>query len=409
MKMLKKMILTGIAIYVGSMASAHAGSLEQAKRIHDRLAGVPPDEEVLVLMMQDIDGGNPLTAAGRAMENDGFYNVTIKNWAAPWTNRDFDVFVPLNDYIATVVGLVRDSDQIDFREMLYGDHLYVADPALGLDAYENDNNDHYEQLEEGGYSLKDSLVYRSQSSVTGLPSDATAGVITSRAAAKAFFIAGTNRANFRFTLVNHLCMDLEQVHDVNRVPDRIRQDVSRSPGGDSRVFLNTCIGCHSGMDPMAQAFAYYDYIFDETDDPLGERGSIEYNTGPDDITGIRVQPKYFNNDATFPAGFRTADDSWVNYWRQGQNSVLGWDSTLPGQGGGVDATQGAASSMLQELAHSQAFASCQVNKVFKTVCLREPQDQADLDQISAMLTSFSSGGYNIKDVFAESAVYCSGN
>jgi hypothetical protein len=28
------------------------------------------------------------------------------------------------------------------------------------------------------------------------------------------------------------------------------------------VFLNNCIACHSGMDPMAQAFAYYD--FDET-------------------------------------------------------------------------------------------------------------------------------------------------
>jgi len=41
-----------------------------------------------------------------------------------------------------------------------------------------------------------------------------------------------------------------------------RQDVSRSPGGDSRLFLNNCIACHSGMDPMTQAFAYYDY--DET-------------------------------------------------------------------------------------------------------------------------------------------------
>ena len=67
---------------------------------------------------------------------------------------------------------------------------------------------------------------------------------------------------FRFTLLNHLCRDMEQMHDTTRPPDRIRQDVTRSPGGDSSVFLNNCIGCHSGMDPMAQAFAYYD--FDET-------------------------------------------------------------------------------------------------------------------------------------------------
>ena len=86
--------------------------------------------------------------------------------------------------------------------------------------------------------------------------------MTTRAAAEAFFIAGTNRAMFRFTLMNHMCMDWSRCMDTSRPPDRIRQDVSRSPGGDSRVFLNNCIGCHAGMDPMAQAFAYYD--FDET-------------------------------------------------------------------------------------------------------------------------------------------------
>ena len=72
---------------------------------------------------------------------------------------------------------------------------------------------------------------------------------------------------FRFTLLNHLCHDMEQVHDTSRPPDRIRQDVTRSPGGDSSLFLNNCIGCHSGMDPMAQAFAYYD--FDETQGRAG--------------------------------------------------------------------------------------------------------------------------------------------
>ena len=106
-----------------------------------------------------------------------------------------------------------------------------------------------------------------QSSLNGLPPAATAGVITSRAASEAFFIDGTNRAMFRFTLLNHLCRDMEQVHDTSRPPDRIRQDVTRSPGGDSSVFLNNCVGCHNGMDPMAQAFAYYD--FDETQRPAG--------------------------------------------------------------------------------------------------------------------------------------------
>ncbi|WP_096087076.1 hypothetical protein [Agaribacterium haliotis] len=388
-----------LAVALSLAHAAHAGSLEQAKRIHDRLAGTPPSEQVLLQMKAEIDAGDMRAAADIAMENDGFYNATLKNWAAPWTNRDFDVFTPLNDYIATVIGIVR--DERDFRELLYGNHLYISN-ASGLSAYNNANNNHYAELEAAGHSLKDTLVYREQHSVTGLPADATAGVITTRAAAKAFFIAGTNRSQFRYTLVNHLCMDLEQVHDVERVPDRIRQDVSRSPGGDSRVFLNTCMGCHAGMDPLTQSMAYYDFNYDADGDPTGEQGQIEYNVDVDEETGSRVQPKYFNNDATFPYGFRTPDDSWSNYWRVGQNAVLGWDEALPGEGQGLR-------SLMQELAHTDAFASCAVRKVFKHVCLRDAHSQADLDQLAALQTSFAGAAYNIKNVFAESAMYCAGN
>ncbi len=44
---------------------------------------------------------------------------------------------------------------------------------------------------------------------------------------------GTNRRMFRFTMMNHLCADLQTIPDTTRPPDRIRQDVTRSPGGDS--------------------------------------------------------------------------------------------------------------------------------------------------------------------------------
>ncbi|HEX5419772.1 MAG TPA: hypothetical protein VFY39_07215, partial [Gammaproteobacteria bacterium] len=208
-----------------------------------------------------------------------------------------------------------------------------------------------------------------------------------RAASEAFFIAGTNRAMFRFTLINHLCTDLEQVHDVTVIPDRIRQDVSRSPGGDSRVFLNSCIGCHAGMDPMAQAFAYYNFN--------GTTGRLEYTPGS-------VQEKYFHNATTFPDGFVTPDDSWDNYWREGQNARLGWDPNQPGSGKG-------AKSLGKELAGTQAFAQCQVKKVFQAVCLREPGNSADRSEIATMTSDFETGGYRLKSSFAEAAVYCMGD
>jgi hypothetical protein len=378
-----------------------AGEKEQARRMHDRIAGVPPSDSLLEIMTDDIRSGRPLDAALRATESDAFYSVTLKNFTAPWTNEAMSRFVPLNDYTATVIGLVR--DEADFRRVLYDDVLYIADGGLGLPEYSVANNDHYRALEDGGYSLKEHLVAVTQSARSGLPSDATAGVITSRAASRAFFSAGTNRAMLRFTLLNHLCRDLEQVSDVTLPPDRIRQDVSRSPGGDSRVFLNNCVGCHSGMDPLAQAFAYYDYQYDADNDPDGALGRLVYNTTSDidPGTGTRVNAKYHINSANFKGGYKTPDDSWDNYWRAGPNRRLGWDSALAGSGAG-------AKSMGRELARSDAFAECQVQKVFRNVCLRPPENSMDRNQIAGMTASFRGNGYNLKQVFAESAVYCKG-
>jgi hypothetical protein len=376
-----------IVAFVGiSLASvANASSREQAKRIHDRLAGVPPSETVLQQMEAAVDPGQPgvaLDAAYIAMDNPSFYNVTLKNFAAPWTNENQSAFVPLNDYIATVVGMVR--DDVPFNTLLSADLVYVSN-ASGLTQYSSTNNNHYQEIEDQGIDMMSTLVATAQSSVSPIPSNATAGIMTTRAAAEAFFIAGTNRAMFRFTMLNHLCNDMPQVLDVRGIPDRVRQDVSRSPGGDSRIFLNSCVGCHSGMDPLTQAFAYYNY--NET------TGSIEYTAG-------QVQPKYFNNNANFEFGFVTPDDSWDNYWRTGQNEFLGWDPTRPGSGNG-------AKTMGEELANSAAFASCQVKKVFKAVCLRAPEDAADRAQVATMVNTFRSG-YSMKRTFADAAVYCMG-
>ncbi|MEM7002964.1 MAG: hypothetical protein AAF529_19410 [Pseudomonadota bacterium] len=396
---LGKLLILATGLTWGGLS--HADATDQAKRIHDRIAGVPPDAATLISMRDDINAGNPLDAALQATQAPEFYGVTLKNFAAPWTNRDSSVFVALDDYIATIVGIVR--DDVDFREILSGDILYVGSGA-GIPAYANNSNAHYEALEDQGADLQAVLTQTTQSAVTGLPSAATAGVMTTRSAAKAYFVAGTNRAMFRFTMLNHLCRDMEQVHDVTRTPDRIRQDVSRSPGGDSRVFLNNCIGCHSGMDGMSQAFAYYDYEHDELNDPEGQNGQLNYNdVGQfDPQTGSRVEAKYYNNNLNFEHGFVTPDDSWINYWRDGQNKLLGWNESMPNTGSG-------AKSLGQELANSQAFAQCQVEKVFENVCLRPPQDAADRSQISSMVSSLTSNGYNLRRTFAESAVYCMGN
>ena len=385
---------TALALAIASFASVQQASADpvsraQAKRMYDRLVGTPPTPALLDDLESRVAADK--VAAGLYMldksspRSSQFYTTTLKNFATPWTNRDQTVFAPLNDYVATVIGMVR--DDADFRTVLSADLVYIGQGISP--AYSTTNNDHYVAMESNNADLRVVLQPTTQSSLNGLPPNATAGIITSRAAAEAFFIDGTNRAMFRFTLLNHLCHDMEQVHDTTRPPDRIRQDVTRSPGGDSSLFLNNCIGCHSGMDPMAQAFAYYD--FDET------QGRLVYTQG-------QVQPKYLINSDNFKSGYITTDDHWENRWRlPGKNTVLGW----AGQDGTIRSGNG-AKTLGEELANSDAFAECQATKVFKTVCFRSPSDQADRDQVTSSANGFKSGG-NLKRVFAETAAYCAGN
>jgi hypothetical protein len=388
------LLLTALAA-----SPAHAGPHELARRIYERIAGVPPSAAELASMAATISGGCGggscapgaaalVTAAQTATSAPTFYNVTLKNMVIPWTNRDQTVFAPLNDYAATVIGMVR--DDVPFNTALSADILYVVNGVSP--APSNASNGHYATAEANGVDLSTALKATSQSAVYGTPTAATAGLLTTYGAESAFFINGTNRAMFRFTMINHFCTDMQTLMDTTRPTDRIRQDVARSPGGDSRVFLNTCVGCHSGMDPMAQAFAYYNFNGTVVG-PGTNTGTMQYTPG-------QVQPKYFINSNNFVYGFVTPDDSWSNRWRGGVNASLGWDPTLPGYGNG-------AQSLGQELERSDAFAQCQVVKVFTAVCFRAPlgTDQAAITSIKA---SFKSNGYKLKQVFQQAAAACPG-
>ncbi len=428
-------------LLISSMSTAYAHNTDtnsnatyrdQAKRMHDRLTGVPPTEVTLNIMANYIDptvdgttsGGtspsaDPVSAALYAIDpidpsTDNiatpeydpdpqtgnirakyFYNVTLKNWITPWTNEAQTMFAPLNDYTALVIGMIRDDEP--FNTVLSANLFYTGTDS-GLPAFSNMNNNHFEAMENNNVDLSDpaQLQAQPQGNLNGAP----AGIVTTRAAGEAFIKAGTNRRMFRFTLMNYLCRDLEDVKDVTRVPDRIRQDVSRSPGGDSSIFLNSCIGCHAGMDPLAQAYAYYEWIENED----GSNGHTIYTPGD-------VQAKYHINSTNFEHGYRTPNDHWTNYWRQGPNAGLGWN-------GPSNEGDGAASLGI-ELASTEAFAQCQVEKVYKQVCLQNPisshantaslpVSQAGLQGIEELTQSFMTN-YNMKQLFAGVAALCMGN
>ena len=62
--------------------------------------------------------------------------------------------------------------------------------------------------------------------------------------------------------------------------------------------------------------------------------------------------------------------------------MLGWDRLAAGQ------RQRRRSRLGQELAASDAFAECQVQKVFKAVCFRAPGNTADRSAVASIKASF---------------------
>ena len=132
-----------LAMLTGQSAWAGPAERAMAKQIHDRLTGVNATNaaidamEALILGEAACGGGATLDAIGcgkaaaeyaidTAQNSNAyaFYNVTLKNYATPWTNEEQTVFAPLNDYSATVIGAIR--DQIDFRRILYDDLVYLG-------------------------------------------------------------------------------------------------------------------------------------------------------------------------------------------------------------------------------------------------------------------------------------------
>jgi hypothetical protein len=363
-----------------------SGPKEQAWKLHNRLTGVPPVKRGATDPLNDMEAlikaGRAEDAARIAMNNPNFYNIVLKNWIKPWTNRDQSPRVEFNDYVATVIGLIRDSDEIPFTEVLHGDILYTVNynntdgtPSV----YSPTNNTHYLNAENRNIDLKANLRRRTQSALTEIPSAAVAGVLTTRAAGDAFYSAGTNRRVNLYTFMNYLCREYEELHDVNVPAIRVRRDVERNPGGDSRTYLSKCVGCHAGQDALGGAYAHYDFVGDRL------------------VYTPNVVVSKMNHNVYFKDGYVTTDDSWINTWAQGQNASLGWRGATQGRG---------VKELGQMFSRSSAFSQCMAKKVFKLVCLKEAINTSDVNMVKDLAGKFEQTNYNMKELIVNTSVGC---
>lgn len=404
--MRKKRVFALLIVFLS--APANSGERDQAKSLYSSLTGSTANKATADKYEAMIKAGNTREAAVEIIDsNQGFYNVTLKNFFTPMTNEDGTQFAPLNDMSALLIGATR--DEIDFFRVFWdnimyqfdgtltganNDRYYLEDLDVTVPKYNRTKNDMYEAAEEGLVPLGNTeyFVLTQQNTYTTLDAAAIAGIFSTRGWAAAYYTAGTNRASFAFFAKNFLCRELEQLSDTSTPDFRVRRDIDRSPGGSSDTYKTYCVGCHAGQDALGGAFAYYDFV----------DGAMRYSAhdvtidGQNQVVGP-VAPK-INANNLFPDGKITTSDSWINLWTTGQNEYIGWGSQQAGNG---------AKELGKMLAETKQVRECLSEQVFETVCHRKPLSDDDKSLIRSLAKQFDKDR-NMKNVFINAAIACMG-
>lgn len=367
-------LVIGIALAVHFSSSILFGeelsSREKAKKLYKNLIGlnISDTDASFDLIERLLRNGSDVEAGRVVLANPDFYDLTLRSWAAPLTNRERLQDVSFDDMQAMIFGVVR--DRLDARLLLTGNFLYRSN-MKSIVPPTRANNEHYAALEASGANLVSTLVR-----VTPQWADIeeASGVLTTRSWGAAYYSAGTNRRALQHAFEIFMCRPLQTIRDASLPENFIRRDVDRVPGGNPRIFQQDCRGCHSGMDAMAGAFSRWDMV----------DGVLTY-LGKD-----KVADKYNINSTTYPEGYITHDDSWVNLWSKNHNQSMGWRGPLKGRGLRAFATM---------LGNSEGFSRCMVERTLKSVCKGSPDGAFLADDLDHLQKTFEESQYDLSHLF----------
>lgn len=380
-----------------------------AQDTYRRLAGVTLDlDDPKIIQMTDfIQNGQARRAAELATQSREFFNITVRDMAAKMSTKEITTLAPLSDFVATFIGVVRDNTSA--KELLTGNFYYRANNVSGvgqdLMADIIKSNKHYDQLDEVGADLSAVLVREDGQKILGasgaieINPDA-AGLLTSRAFLQAHAKAGTNRRIIEYSFKIFLCSPIASWASLNRPDFYVGRDVGRTPASE---FNNKCKGCHSGMDAMRPATAYYDFFVENEAQKTGFiKYKYTYANDPrdDDATKVdvpvpsaeqNVPYKFRRSSRIYPEGFKVRNDSWTNYVG---SAGFGWKTELKGQG---------LHDFGKMLSESEKYAECLVQNVFLAVCKKELQKK-DYATSQRLVNSLKSSNYNLRELFISTAL-----
>ena len=344
---------------------------EYAQRLYTRLVGVSPriDSPLFGEVARQVRAGALKEAALLAMKDPLFYAVRMRLFSAPYSSRELSPAEPFNDLQALFIGIAR--DDLDARQLLTGDFRYQGLPGSGLPKVSLSDNQHYTDFVNLGLSFEKDLI-RVEHQWDELPE--ASGALTTRAWAKAHYLAGTNRRALKMALELFACTPLEALRMGGVTDSYVRRDVDRAPGGNSATYQNHCRLCHAPMDGMGGAFARLDF----TNGTLTHSGFLA------------VTDKMNQHAEVYPAGRAVLDDTWTNLVASHPSLDLGWRGATEGQG---------VLAFGRMISESRAFSRCLVKRSFREICSRDARD-SETAWVESLAADFEKGGYRLKDLFA---------
>ncbi len=364
----------------------------RAHKLFQSITGVRVaiDDSRVVQMETMIKAGNTRSAISVATRDPLFLDVQIRDMARKMSTRDETVRAPMSDFVATMIGVVRDSDTTSAKELLTGNFYYRVDPTIATTANVRQaeqadivqSNNHYADITTRNLSPAAVLVKQSpQRAMRGgavIDHPDAAGLITSRAFVEAHAVAGTNRRMVEFTMRQFMCVGMSDWADANGSDERVAQDVTRTPSGSVNLYLTTCKSCHSGMDGFRGAFAYLDFT--------NNAATFTNNT---------VVGKMTRNATEYAQGYRMTDNSIQNFAILGKNAdQFGWRSATTGNG---------IAAFGKMVADSRGFSRCMVRRAFTQVCRRKPLVSEET-LVRSLADQFETDGYHMRRMFENVAL-----
>ena len=414
---------SGYSNRLGPISAKNKSDADQkALLLYKRVVGVNTtlNDPNIQAMSAKLEQGDTMGAAAIATKQNDFLNVTVKLMATKMSYRDEKPNHESNDFVAAMVGGVR--DDVSAYEMMTGNFYYTVDPAkvpMGTTIRSDlladflRSNNHFLDFDRAGFNAQWLMRQDGMKAVTAsvgvaavadLPAKDASALLTSRAFTFAHAIAGTNRRMLEFTFREFMCVEMTDWSDTTRSDEFVGRDVDRY----DPKFQNRCKGCHGQMDGFRGAFANIDFYMSgnvaflkhsallapQARNIAQAEGELNFKTLPA-VNGQPTVPatiasKMNHNQQVFTPGRVIVDDSWSNIAIGGNNTKLfGWRGEMKGNG---------INSFAKAIAGSERFPRCMAQRVFTEVCKREPV-ASDEPMLIWAGKEFEGNNYNFKYLF----------